>query len=110
MTADLLRALNVDPEALDPAPPPTPCGRVSMVRLDARHPCVRCGQPSTVAGVVDIPGLGRRWVDRCTPCLIATTPRGDPPAALTGILAVLRNAALEVGVSLTIVTDGEQSP
>lgn len=110
MTADLLRVLNVDPKALDPAPPPTPCGSASIARLDARHPCVRCGQPSTVAGVVDVPGLGRRWLDRCTPCLIATTPRGGPAAPLTDILAVLRDAAREVGVSLAIVTDGERSP
>lgn len=104
--ADLLRSLGVDPGRLDPAPLWTACGSASIERLDARHPCVRCGQPSTVAGVVDAPGFGRRWVDRCMPCLIATTSRG-PVAPLADTLAVLRDAAREAGASLTIVTDGE---
>ncbi|MCX5317783.1 hypothetical protein [Streptomyces sp. NBC_00154] len=39
------------------------------------------------------------------PCLIATTPRGGPRAPLADTLAVLRQAAHEAGVDLTIVAD-----
>ncbi|MGC5004811.1 hypothetical protein [Streptomyces sp. DT203] len=40
------------------------------------------------------------------PCLLATTPRGRPRTPLADTLAVLREAAGEAGVALTIVTDG----
>lgn len=105
--ADLRRSLGMDPGVLDSAPPWTPCGSASIERLCARYPCVRCGQPSTVAGVVDSPGLGRRWVDRCMPCLVATTPRGGPTGPLADTLDVVRDAAREAGATLTIVTDGQ---
>ncbi|MFF0291013.1 hypothetical protein [Streptomyces sp. NPDC005262] len=39
------------------------------------------------------------------PCLIATTPRGGPRAPIVDTLAVLREAAREAGVALTIVAD-----
>ena len=103
--ADLLRSLGVDPSTLDPAPP-SPWQSAGTERLDRRHPCVRCDEPAQAAGVVDVPGHGRRWLDRCMPCLIATTPRGDSPRApLADTLAVLREAAREAGVALTIATD-----
>ncbi|MFF3057021.1 hypothetical protein [Streptomyces sp. NPDC057909] len=102
--ADLLRTLGVDPSKLDPAPS-SPWRSAGVERLDGRHPCVRCGRPSNVAGVVDVPGHGRRWLDRCVPCLIATTPCGGPRAPLTNTLAVLREAAREARVTLTVVAD-----
>lgn len=104
--ADLLRSLAIDPLELDPAPPWTPCGRAGIERLDGRRPCVRCGRPSSAAGVVETPEHGRRWVDRCIPCLVATTPRGGPQAPLTEPLAVLREAARTAGVALTTAADG----
>ncbi|MFE5112018.1 hypothetical protein [Streptomyces sp. NPDC056663] len=52
-----------------------------------------------------MPGSGRRWLDRCMPCLTATAPRGGPRAALADTLAVLREVAREAGGDLTIVTD-----
>lgn len=66
-----------------------------------------CGQPSTVVGAVEAPGLGHRWVDQCTPCLVATTPRGRPGAPIKDTLAVLREAAreAEITVPLRIVAD-----
>lgn len=94
--ADLLRSLAIDPSGLDPAPPWTPRGSAGIQRLHGKHPCVRCGQPSTVAGVVETP---RRWVDRCVPCLVATTPRGGPQTPLAEPLAVLREAARTAGVA-----------
>ncbi|MER7806184.1 hypothetical protein [Streptomyces sp900116325] len=101
--ADLLRTLGVDASQLDPAPPWVP--RAGAERLDGRHPCVRCGKPASVTGIVDAPGYGRRWLDRCMPCLLATTPRGKPREPLADTVAVLREAAQEVGVDLTIVAD-----
>lgn len=104
--ADLLRVLDVDPSQLDPAPPRAERRATSAERLDGRHPCVLCGQPARATGIVDPPGYGRRWLDRCMPCLLATTPRGGPRAPLADTLGVLREAAREAGVGLTIVTDG----
>ncbi|MGW2113233.1 hypothetical protein [Streptomyces sp. NPDC001948] len=79
--SDLLRAFQVDPATLDPAPPWTPRWDAGIERLAGRHPCLGCGQSATAAGAVEVPGYGRRWVDRCMPCLVATTPRGPqaPP-------------------------------
>ncbi|MCX5317992.1 hypothetical protein [Streptomyces sp. NBC_00154] len=103
--ADLLRVLGVDPSELAPAPPWMPRQLASVNRLDGSLPCVRCGEPARATGVVDAPGHGRRWLDRCMPCLLATTPRGGPPGPLEDTLAVLRQAAQQAGVDLTIVTD-----
>ncbi|MER5688495.1 hypothetical protein [Streptomyces sp. NPDC002205] len=103
--ADLLRYLGIDPSQLDPAPPWAPRQSAGAERLDGSHPCVRCGEPARATGVVTVPGHGRRWLDRCMPCLIATTPRGGPRASLAGTLAVRRQAAHEAGVDLTIVAD-----
>ncbi|MFF1843033.1 hypothetical protein ACFVW9_14970 [Streptomyces sp. NPDC058217] len=101
--ADLLRSLGVNPSTLDPAPA-SRWRNAGPERLRGRRPCVRCGEPARAAGVVDVPGYGRRWLDRCMPCLIATTPRSDGPRApLADTLAVLREAAREAGVALTIV-------
>ncbi|WP_329612515.1 hypothetical protein OG244_03735 [Streptomyces brevispora] len=104
--ADLLLFLGLDPARLDPALPWTPCGGAAIERLRGRRPCVRCGWPSTVAGAVDIPGHGRRWVDRCMPCLTATTPRGEARAPLEHTLAAVTGAAREADAKITIVTDG----
>jgi hypothetical protein len=103
--ADLLRSLGVDPAQLDPAPPWAERQAASAERLKGGHRCVRCGEPARATGVVDVPGYGRRWLDRCMPCLIATTPRGCPRAPLADTVAVLREAAREAGVAVTIVTD-----
>lgn len=99
--ADLLRSLGIDPADLAPAPPWTPRQSASLERLDGRRPCVLCGEPARATGAVDLPGHGRRWLDRCMPCLLATTPRGGPRGPLADTVAVLR----EAGVALTIVAD-----
>lgn len=66
---------------------------------------MRRGQPARATGVVTVPGSGRRWLDRCMPYLIATTPRGGFRAPIAEGLAVLREATREAGVNLTIVAD-----
>ncbi|WP_371798430.1 hypothetical protein OG963_04100 [Streptomyces sp. NBC_01707] len=103
--AALLQSLGVDPFQLDPAPPGAPRQSAGAERLDGNHPCVGCGQPARATGVVTVPGSGRRWLDRCMPCLIATTPRGGPRAPLTDTLAVLQKAARKAGAAVTIRTD-----
>jgi hypothetical protein len=103
--ADLLRSLDIDPSQLDPAPPWAPRQSAGTERLDGKHPCVPCGQPARATGAVDVPGYGRRWLDRCMPCLVATTSRGGPRAPLVETVNVLREAGREAGVLLTIVTD-----
>ncbi|MFE7794513.1 hypothetical protein [Streptomyces sp. NPDC057460] len=103
--ADLLRSFGVDPSQLDPAPPWVPRQSAGAERLDGSHPCVRCGEPARATVGVAAPGHGRRWLDRCMPCLIATTPSGGPRAPLADMLAVLRQAAHEAGVDLTVVAD-----
>ncbi|MET8130026.1 hypothetical protein [Streptomyces sp. NPDC005231] len=102
--ADLLRSLGVDPSPLDPAPSWAP--RAGAERLDGSHPCALCGKPARATLGVDTPGHGRRWLDRCMPCLFATTPRSGPRRPLADTLTVLREAAREAGVALTIVADG----
>ncbi|MGW6098890.1 hypothetical protein ACWFRK_32120 [Streptomyces sp. NPDC055157] len=101
--ADLLRSLGVDPSQLDPAPPWAP--RAGVERLDGRYRCALCGKPARATVGVDTPGRGRRWLDRCMPCLIAATPRGGPRAPLADTLAVLWEAAREAGATVTIRTD-----
>nr|WTB35097.1 hypothetical protein OG781_41640 [Streptomyces sp. NBC_00830] len=103
--ADLLRSLGVDPSQLDPAPPWALRQSAATERLDGSHPCALCGKPARATVGVDTPGHGRRWLDRCMPCLIATTTSGGPRAPLVDTLAVLREVAREAGVDLTIVAD-----
>ncbi|MET8420546.1 hypothetical protein ACWD7C_01035 [Streptomyces sp. NPDC005134] len=103
--ADLLRSLGIHPSQLDPTPPWAPRQSAGAERLDGNHPCVGCGQPARATGVVTVPGSGPRWLDRCMPCLIATTPRGGPRAPLADTLAVLRETAREAGATVTIRTD-----
>ncbi|WP_406434348.1 hypothetical protein [Streptomyces sp. NBC_01589] len=103
--ADLLRSLGVDPSQLDPAPPWAPRQSAGAERLDGSHPCALCGKPARATVGVDTPGHGRRWLDRCMPCLLAITPRGGPRRPRADTLAVLREAACEAGVDLTIVAD-----
>ncbi|MGY4905875.1 hypothetical protein [Streptomyces sp. 900116325] len=40
------------------------------------------------------------------PCLLAITSRGGPRAPLADTLTVLREAAREAGIALTLVADG----
>lgn len=104
---DLLRTLGVDPATLDPAPPWAPYRGTGTARLDGGHRCVRCDQPARATRVVDVPGLGPRWLDTCRDCFLAAA-RVLPsrmPSTVDGIVADLREAAAEAGVDLAVVTD-----
>lgn len=103
---DLLRTLGVDPAALDPAPA-HPRGQAGFDRVGLSPvPCSLCGAPAYVTKVVDLPG-GHRWLDRCRTCFLATVhlDPGGAPSTVDGILADLREAAAEAGVTLAVVTD-----
>ncbi|WP_333732568.1 hypothetical protein [Streptomyces sp. IBSBF 3010] len=102
-SANLLHTLGIAPSSLDPAPPWTPCGSAYIERLTERHPCIRCGATATVAGVIEDASFGRRWVDRCTACLAATTTRSPGPRPpVADVLAVVRAAASEIGMTVTV--------
>jgi hypothetical protein len=105
--ADLLRTLGIDPAALEAAPPWAPYRGTGTARLDGDHRCARCGQPARATRVVDVPGLGRRWLDTCRDDFIAVGRLlpSRMPSTLEGIVADLRAAARDAGVDLTIVTD-----
>lgn len=75
MDAADLPLLGITPSALDPAPPWAPLRGTGADRLSGRPPCSCCGQPATATTAVEVPGAGCHWVDRCTPCLIATPRR-----------------------------------
>ncbi|MER6917580.1 hypothetical protein ABT314_00590, partial [Streptomyces spiralis] len=58
-------------------------------------------------GIIDGPGYGRRWLDRCRDCFLATVDLEPSrvPGTVDGIVADLRAAAAEAGVELTVVID-----
>jgi hypothetical protein len=106
---DLLHLLGVTVDDLEHAPPEAPLGSSGKRRLAEGHDCLQCGRPATTAGVVDVPGLGRFWIDRCTPCMVATTSScGRPAAPIEEVLAVLRDAALEARVPLRVMLEDDR--
>jgi hypothetical protein len=107
MHADLLRALVIDAADLEPAPPWAPYRGTSTARIDSSRPCASCGQPARATRVIDVPGLGPRWLDTCHPHFLAATRLlpSRMPSTVEGIVADLREAAREAGAGLTIVTD-----
>lgn len=108
-SSDLLHLLGVTVDDLEQAPPDAPLGSSGKWRLAEDHDCLHCGRPAAAAGVVDVPGRGRFWVDRCTPCMVATTSSSDrQPAPLEEVLAVLRGAAIEARVPLHIMLEDDR--
>lgn len=71
----ILRALSIDPANLEPAPAwkfiPT---REAMHRIGPPTPlpCSSCGAPARATLIIDVPGHGTRWLDRCRDCFLAT--------------------------------------
>lgn len=103
--ADLLLHLGIDPTALDPAPAHgrATAGPARVGRSPA--PCTLCGAPARFTRVVDVPGRGPCWLDRCRACFLATVgiQSSGMPATVDGIVADLRAAAVDAGVALTVV-------
>lgn len=55
-----------------------------------------CGQPARATRIVDIPGYGHRWVDKCREHFLAVAKRGGPKMPSEETLAV-RDAARAAG-------------
>ncbi len=65
---DVLHRLGVDPAELTQAPG-RQVHREAAARIGRNPcPCAGCGEPARVTGIVDVPGYGRRWLDRCRDC------------------------------------------
>ncbi|MGD1219406.1 hypothetical protein AB9Q10_13345 [Streptomyces krungchingensis] len=105
--------MGIDLSCLDPAPP-DPVRMPGARERIGRNPklCVACGQPARSTCILDVPGVGPRWQDRCRACFLARVnlEPSRVPVTLEGILADLREGALEAGVRLSIVTDRQGDP
>lgn len=99
----LLAERGVDTFHLEPAPAATRRDVVARVTGPPR-PCTACGEPSCTTRI-HATADGPRWVDLCWQHARATAPQWRGPSTLQGIVADLREAALEAGVPLTIHTD-----
>ncbi|MFF1401030.1 hypothetical protein ACFVZD_45880 [Streptomyces sp. NPDC058287] len=108
---DLLRSLALDPADLKPAPARAASAQEACERLGPDPvPCVVCGTPARSTRVIVTPEDGRRWLDLCRGCMLATVDRGRPTMPLADTMAaVLREAAREAGVALTVLV-GEPPP
>jgi hypothetical protein len=102
--ADLLRSLGVDPATLDPAPA---APRTADARQRFGRPCSTCGAEAISTGTVDLP-QGCFWLDSCRDHMLeAFRLRAGRWPAAGDVFAVLREAAVEAGVALTVITDRE---
>jgi hypothetical protein len=105
-TTDLLLLLHLDPADLKPAPARAANAQDARQRLGPDPvPCVACGTPARSTRIIATREHGRRWLDLCRDCMLATADRGQPTVPLTETLAVLRDAAREAGVALTVLVD-----
>ncbi|MCX4993417.1 hypothetical protein [Streptomyces sp. NBC_00568] len=107
--ADLLLRLGVDSATLDPAPAHHR-GTAGPARVGLSPvACTLCAAPARFTRVVDVPGSGPCWLDRCCPCYLATVGMQPSrvPATVDGIVADLRAAAVDAGVALTVLADRE---
>lgn len=102
---EMLRILSVDPGQLPPALGPTPSSAEAFARVGRNPmPCVACGRPATATSVTDIPGFGPRWIDKCTPHMIAVTKKDSSAAPESEALAALREAVRQVGADTVLHT------
>lgn len=102
---DMLRILNVDPLRLPPAPGPTVSGAEALARVGRNpRPCVACGLPATATRTVDMPDAGPRWIDTCTPHMIASTKTTGTSALESETLATLRDAVRQADVDAALLT------
>ncbi|MGW6481294.1 hypothetical protein ACWGDS_25935 [Streptomyces sp. NPDC055059] len=105
---DLLRLLALDPADLKPAPDRPATQQDAAARLGPTPgpvSCVACGTPARSTRIIDAPEHGRRWLDLCRDCMLATADRGRPAVPLADTVAVLRAAAEEAGVAVRVLVD-----
>ncbi|MFG2660113.1 hypothetical protein [Streptomyces sp. NPDC048425] len=67
-----------------------------------------CGDPARSTRIITTSDHGRRWLDLCRDCMLATKERGRPAVPLADTLAVLRAAAEEAGVTVRVLVDPPQ--
>ena len=102
---EMLQVLGLDPAQLPPAPSSTARAADAFARIGRTpQPCVSCGRPATATSVADIPGFGPRWIDKCTPHMIAATKKTSAAAPESEALATLRDAVREAGVDAALLT------
>ncbi|MFB6678362.1 hypothetical protein ACFCWG_39310 [Streptomyces sp. NPDC056390] len=102
---DVLRILKVDPLQLPQAQGPTASGAEAFARVGRTpKPCVACGRPATATRIADIPSVGPRWIDTCTPHMIATTKTAPTGAPDVEPLATLRTAVRQAGIEAALLT------
>ncbi|MFE2991431.1 hypothetical protein [Streptomyces sp. NPDC059262] len=109
---DMLQILGADPTQLPTALNPPARAEGAFARVGRTpHPCVACGKPATATRIADIPGIGPRWIDTCTPHMIAITKTGGTSApgseALTTLRAAARQANVDVALLTTPLTEAE---
>ncbi|MEK0101253.1 hypothetical protein WDA79_22595 [Streptomyces sp. A475] len=85
-----------------PSPPARAEEAFARVGRTAK-PCVACGQPATATRIVDIPDAGPRWIDTCTPHMIASTKAAGTSAPESETLATLRAAVRQAGVDAALL-------
>ncbi|MFD8771483.1 hypothetical protein [Streptomyces sp. NPDC059916] len=103
---DLLLRLGLDPADLKPAPSRAANAQDAAERLGPEPlPCAACGTPARSTRIIDTPGHGRRWLDLCRDCMLATADPRRPTVPLADTLAVLRDAAEEAGLTVRILID-----
>ncbi|MFC9460005.1 hypothetical protein ACFWN5_03570 [Streptomyces sp. NPDC058430] len=102
---DMLRILNVEPAQLPPARSSPARAEEAFARVGrTAQPCVSCGQPVTATRIVDVPDGGPRWVDTCTPHMIAITKTAATGAPESETLATLRAAVRQASVDAALLT------
>ncbi|MGW7410301.1 hypothetical protein ACWGI9_42670 [Streptomyces sp. NPDC054833] len=92
-----------------PCSGPVAVGRAGGVRAARAAPpsCAGCGRPRRATTAADLPGYGLRWLDRCRDSFLATVGMipGRVPDSVEQVVADVRAAALEAGVSPVILVD-----
>ncbi|MER7201837.1 hypothetical protein CG723_41455 [Streptomyces sp. CB01635] len=102
---EMLQVLGLDPAQLSPAPSSTARAANGFARIGRTpQPCVSCGRPATTTSVADIPGFGPRWIDKCTPHMIAVTKRGSTAAPEVEAMAALRDVVRQAGVDAVLLS------
>ncbi|WP_405476368.1 hypothetical protein [Streptomyces sp. NBC_00009] len=101
---EMLQVLGVDPAQLPPAPSSTATAAEAFARIGRTpQPCVSCGRPATATSVADVPGFGPRWIDKCTPHMIAVTKKSGVGVPESEALLTLRDAVRQAGVDAALL-------
>ncbi|WP_329576702.1 MULTISPECIES: hypothetical protein [unclassified Streptomyces] len=106
---DLLRSLALDLADLKPAPLRPANAQDAAERLGPDPlPCAACGTPARSTRIIDTADHGRRWLDLCRDCMLATADLRRPTVPLAATLAALRDAVEEAGVTVRVLVDPPQ--